>query len=43
MSFYPIEDITGLEQRRAGVGLPPLAVYISMLESLYHVTVLPPD
>jgi len=42
MSFYPIEDTAGLDERRAEAGLMPLADYIRMIESTYHVKVQPP-
>ena len=43
MSFYPIENMDGLEQRRADAGLMPLADYIRLLQSMYHMKVLPPE
>jgi hypothetical protein len=30
--FRPIEDIAHLDERRAGVGLPPLSVYLCMMK-----------
>jgi len=30
--FYPIEDVSRLEERRASVGLPPMSVYICMMQ-----------
>jgi hypothetical protein len=34
-AFYPIEDEAHVDRRRAAVGLPPLAAYAKMLQSLY--------
>lgn len=32
--FRPIEDIAGLDERRAEAGLPPLSVYLCMMKGL---------
>lgn len=33
--FYPIDDSAGVDQRRQEMGLPPLATYRAMLDSMY--------
>jgi len=42
MRFDPIDDLHGLEERRAGAGLPPLAVYICMMRAMYGREIVPP-
>lgn len=42
MRFDPIEDLAGLEERRARVGLPPLTVYICMMRGMYGREIIPP-
>jgi hypothetical protein len=33
IELYPVEDLPGLEARRAAVGLPPMAVYACLIET----------
>jgi len=35
----PIDDLTGLDARRAAIGLPPMAEYARQLAEAYHVPV----
>jgi hypothetical protein len=35
----PIEDEANVDKRRAELGLPPMAEYITMLEEMYHLKV----
>ncbi len=42
LRFNPIEDPARVDQRRAGVGLPPLKVYACIMRVVYHTQVLEP-
>jgi hypothetical protein len=42
LRYSPIEDVAGLEARRAAVGLPPLPVYSCMMRVVYGRPVVPP-
>ncbi len=39
----PIGDLSGLEARRAEVGLPPMAEYVAMMRKMYGVPVIWPE
>jgi len=43
LRFDPIEELPGLEERRARVGLPPLAVYICMMRGMYGREIIAPQ
>lgn len=39
MIAHPLEDTGGVDQRRAAVGLPPMAEYIVLLKDMYKLPV----
>jgi len=42
MVLSPTEDLKNLEERRAKIGLPPMAEAIKMMEEIYHLQVVYP-
>ena len=42
MEYYPIEDLAGIEARRAAAGLVPFSVYSCIMGRSYGRTIKPP-